>query len=216
MKRLNYYGNKYERVIRVKKHQGQDPVTRSILISILLGSFIFGSYQYAKDFNFENIRKAEAHEYISPLPTSVLAPSSTPAAQLSKYETPTVSGEISAVGVTKTPTPTAIPTPSELEEIVAYITRKFENEGKDEAERKATVIRAINCFYSESGLTEKKVGQNTDAPRSKDHGVAQLNDYWHKLTEEQKTEYKANIDKAYEIYKGWGDSFDPWYGRGCR
>lgn len=121
-----------------------------------------------------------------------------------------VKGELN---VTPTPeiaaTPTPEPTPSELEEIVSYIARKFEPEGKD------VVVRAINCFYSESGLRAKAVGQNKDTHKSKDHGVAQLNDYWHKLTPAQKTEIKANIDKAYEIYKGRGGNFSAWYGKLC-
>lgn len=110
---------------------------------------------------------------------------------------------------TSIPTPTAIPTPTELEQVVAYIARKFEPEGKD------VVVKAINCFYSESGLRSNAVGQNNDAPRSKDHGVAQLNDYWHKLTPEMKTDIYANIDKAYEIYKGRGGNFEAWYGKLC-
>lgn len=100
--------------------------------------------------------------------------------------------------------------PTELEEIVAYIARRFEPEGK------GVVVRAINCFYSESGLRSNAVGQNSDGPKSKDHGVAQLNDYWHKLTQAEKTDYRANIDRAYEIYKGNGHTFNPWYGKGCR
>lgn len=106
--------------------------------------------------------------------------------------------------------PAPTPTVSELENIVSYIARVFESEGK------AVVVKAINCFYSESGLREEAVGQNSDGPKSKDHGVAQLNDYWHKLTPEEKTEYKANIDRAYEIYKGNGHTFNPWYGKGCK
>lgn len=109
--------------------------------------------------------------------------------------------------------PVVITTPkpepkSDLPEIVSYIAYKFEPEGKD------VVVQAINCFYSESGLRPNAVGQNTDTHRSKDWGVAQLNDYWHNLTEEQKTEYKANIDKAYDIYKGRGN-FSAWYGKRC-
>ena len=46
---------------------------------------------------------------------------------------------------TKVSTPAEIltpsPTPTELEEVVAYIARKFEPEGKQ------VVVRAINCFY---------------------------------------------------------------------
>ena len=99
---------------------------------------------------------------------------------------------------------------TELQEIVSYITKVFEPEGK------AVVVKAINCFYSESGLRKDAVGQNTDAPRSRDHGVAQLNDYWHKLSEAEKTEVKANIDRAYQIYKGRGGNFSAWYGKLCR
>lgn len=105
--------------------------------------------------------------------------------------------------------PTPANAPSELVEIVAYITEVFEPEGKQ------VVVRAINCFYSESGLRKDAVGQNTDGPKSKDHGVAQLNDYWHNLTSDQKTEVKANIDKAYQIYKGRGGNFSAWYGKLC-
>ncbi len=117
--------------------------------------------------------------------------------------------EVPTVTPTSTPILAPEPTPSELESIVAYIARVFEKEGKH------VVVRAINCFYSESGLRAAAVGQNNDAPKSKDHGVAQLNDYWHKLTEEQKTNYKANIDKAYQIYKGRGGNFSAWYGKLC-
>lgn len=101
------------------------------------------------------------------------------------------------------------PTPTELEEIVAYIARKFEPEGKD------VVVRAINCFYSESGLRTSAVGQNTDSHKSKDWGIAQLNDYYHNLSEKEKTDIRANIDRAYRIYKGRGNSFSAWYGKLC-
>lgn len=110
------------------------------------------------------------------------------------------------------PSPTPTPEPekeTELVEVVAYIAKVFEPEGKD------VVVQAINCFYSESGLREKAVGQNTDKYRSRDHGVAQLNDHWHNLTEAEKTQYKANIDKAYQIYKGRGGNFSAWYGKRC-
>ena len=127
----------------------------------------------------------EAHEIISPVATQ------------------------SAVLKVKVKEITPTPTPSELEEVVAYVARKFEPEGKQ------VVVRAINCFYSESGLRPNAVGQNKDAHKSKDHGVAQLNDYWHKLTEAEKTDIHANIDKAYKIYKGRGGNFSAWYGKLC-
>ncbi len=102
------------------------------------------------------------------------------------------------------------PTPTELENIVTYITKVFEPEGKD------VVVRAINCFYSESGLRANAVGQNTDEHQSKDYGVAQLNGYWHNLSDAEKTTIKANIDRAYKIYKGRGGNFSAWYGKGCK
>lgn len=105
-------------------------------------------------------------------------------------------------------TPTPKPGPTELENIVAYIARVFEPEGK------AVVVRAINCFYSESGLRSNAHGINSDKEKSSDWGVAQLNDYWHKLTPAEKTEVKANIDRAYKIYKGRGN-FSAWYGKAC-
>lgn len=104
---------------------------------------------------------------------------------------------------------TPTPSPTELVEVVAEIAKTFEPEGKQ------VVVRAINCFYSESGLRPNAVGQNKDSHHSKDHGVAQLNDYWHKLSEEEKTDIKANINKAYKIYKGRGNSFSAWYGKLC-
>lgn len=104
---------------------------------------------------------------------------------------------------------TPVPSPTELVEVVAEIAKTFEPEGKQ------VVVKAINCFYSESGLRPNAVGQNKDSHHSKDHGVAQLNDYWHKLTPEEKTEIQANIQKAYKIYKGRGNSFSAWYGKLC-
>lgn len=127
----------------------------------------------------------------------------------SQVAVPAESRQVVAQVATPAATLTPSPTPTELEEVVAYIARKFEPEGKQ------VVVRAINCFYSESGLRPTAVGQNKDAHMSKDHGVAQLNDYWHKLTEKQKTDIHANIDKAYDIYKGRGDSFSAWYGKLC-
>jgi hypothetical protein len=127
--------------------------------------------------------------------------------------------EVPALTATPTPTNTPTPTPtiSELETVISYITRKFEKEGKD------VVIQAINCFYSESGLRPEAQGWNPPKlnpdgslkePASSDHGVAQLNDYWHNLTPKQKTDIKANIDYAYRIYKSRGD-FSAWYGGRC-
>lgn len=140
--------------------------------------------------------------YLNSLPTTILNPSVEAA---STHEM--TSSSASVIPITQQLQPT--PTPSELEDIVSYITRVFEPEGKD------VVVRAINCFYSESGLRENAVGYNTDIHQSIDYGVAQLNGYWQNLTSEEKTNYKANIDKAYEIYKGRGNNFEAWYGKLC-
>lgn len=115
-------------------------------------------------------------------------------------------GEVSdaALAVTVvTPTPAE---PTELQEIVAYIAYKFEPEGKD------VVVRAINCFYSESGLRTNAYGENNNG--TNDAGVAQINSI-HGLSIEERMNYKANIDKAYDIYKGRGDNFSAWYGKLC-
>lgn len=97
-----------------------------------------------------------------------------------------------------------------LPNIVEYIAQKWEKHGTGE------VVKAINCFYSESGLRPTAVNQNTDGPKSKDYGIAQLNGYWHNLSELEKTNFIANIDRAYKIYTGRGNSWSAWYGKGCK
>lgn len=99
------------------------------------------------------------------------------------------------------------PEKSELQKVIGYITYKFEPEGKD------VVVRAINCFYSESGLRPLAYGWN-EWNKTSDVGVAQVNSV-HGWTVEQLQDYKFNIDKAYELYKA-SNSFSPWYGKGCK
>jgi hypothetical protein len=94
---------------------------------------------------------------------------------------------------------------SELEQIVAYITKKFAPEGKH------VVVQAINCFYSESGLRNNAIGVNKNG--SNDVGVAQINSI-HGMSTEDRMDYKKNIDKAYKIYKSRGN-WSAWYGKGC-
>lgn len=96
---------------------------------------------------------------------------------------------------------------SELEKIVAYITKKFAPEGKH------VVVQAINCFYSESGLRSNAVGVNKNG--SNDVGVAQINSI-HGMSTEDRMDYKKNIDKAYKIYKSRGNNFDAWYAPTCK
>lgn len=101
--------------------------------------------------------------------------------------------------VTPTPTPTD-------KEVIDEVVRVFAPEGRH------VVIKALNCFYSESGLRWNAINDK-NKNGSIDGGVAQLNDVW-KLTLDERLNYRINIQKAYEIYKrsGWR----PWFGVGCK
>lgn len=99
--------------------------------------------------------------------------------------------------------------PSEKEQIVAYITRLWEKHGTDQ------VVRAINCFYSESGLRANAYGENTNG--TNDAGVAQVNSI-HGLSVEERMDWKTNLDKAYQIWIGRGaeaSGWEAWYGKAC-
>ena len=102
------------------------------------------------------------------------------------------------------PTPTPPPTD---EEVLSYIVEVFSPEGR------AVVVKAMNCFYSESGLRWNAVSP-VNKNGTRDGGIAQINDV-HKLTMEQRLDYKVNINKAYEIYKR-SNNFQAWYGMGCK
>ena len=102
--------------------------------------------------------------------------------------------------MTNMPSPT--PTPKRSE-VIAYIAKTFEPEGPQ------VMVKAIECFYSESGLRWN--AQNTNTNGTHDGGVAQINSV-HKMGVEV-FDYKANIDKAYAMYKRQG--FRPWYGKLC-
>lgn len=108
--------------------------------------------------------------------------------------------------ITVTPTATPIPSPSELEEIVAYITRVFEPEGKHVA------VWAIKCFYSESDLNPVRVNSG-NSNGSIDYGIAQVNSV-HGISKDELMNFYKNIDAAYKIYKSQGKS--AWYGKDCK
>lgn len=108
--------------------------------------------------------------------------------------------------ITEASTPLVEVTPApKRSEIIAYIAKTFEPEGAQ------VMVKAVECFYSESGLRYNAVNTNTNGTH--DGGVAQINDV-HKMTLEDRMDYQKNIDKAYEIYKRRGN-FSAWYGKLC-
>lgn len=186
------------RLVARRSRRNQMPQWKKTMIGSAIVLSLFSLFMYGMKTVWEvkidpalKVFAQEVQATVSPKPIDLISP-------------------IPEATVSASPKPTIVPEAekAELSEIVGYIAHTFEPEGK------AVVVQAINCFYSESGLREEAVGQNNDKYHSQDHGVAQLNDHWHNLTEAQKTEYKANIDKAYQIYKGRGN-FSAWYGKRC-
>jgi len=107
-----------------------------------------------------------------------------------------------------TPTPIVIQVAYEGQigdPVIDEISKVFKNEGK------ATVVKAINCFYSESKLNTLAYNFNTNG--TSDAGVAQINDV-HGMSIEDRQDYKKNIKKAYKIFKkrGWS----AWYAPACK
>lgn len=92
------------------------------------------------------------------------------------------------------------------EDIVAYIMKVFGKYGTDVG------VKAIECFYSESGLREEAYNFNRNG--TEDRGVAQINSI-HGMTAEDAHDYIKNIDMAEKIYLRAGRSFRPWYGKLC-
>jgi len=108
------------------------------------------------------------------------------------------------------------PTP---ENIVSYIMKTWTPHGTPQ--EKAEAVKAINCFYSESGLRAEAYNYNppyTDRngvyhEGTEDRGVAQINSI-HGMSKDDAHNYKKNIDMAYKIYKRRG--FTAWYGKLCK
>ena len=95
--------------------------------------------------------------------------------------------------------------------IVSYIMEVFGKYGTDVG------VKAINCFYSESGLRTEAYNYNNNG--TEDRGVAQINSI-HKMKPEDAHDYKKNIDKAEKIFLSRGKKFavkngGAWYGKLC-
>lgn len=99
-------------------------------------------------------------------------------------------------------------TKTELQEITDYIVYKFQPHGREVA------VKALACFISESGLRSDAYGWN-EWNKTADVGVSQINDV-HKMTVEERKDWKKNIDKAEQIYVSRGNNFSAWYGKGCK
>jgi hypothetical protein len=96
---------------------------------------------------------------------------------------------------TVTPTPTP-----KVSEVVGEIARVFEPEGK------GVVKQAIDIFFCESGWRWDAAGNNKNGTR--DGGVSQINDI-HRISWDDRMDYKKNIEAAYKIYKRW-NNFGAW------
>lgn len=96
------------------------------------------------------------------------------------------------------PTPTPPPTD---DQVIAEIVRVFSTEDRH------TIKKMIDVAYGESGLRWNAHNKNTNG--SEDFGVFQINSvHTKRFGEEFKTDYKANIQVAYALYKRQG--FGPW------
>lgn len=110
----------------------------------------------------------------------------------------------SEVSPTPSPSPTPTPVPTKCNEkcqIVKYITEKF----GDRAADAIVIIRTCeNSTFDQSRTNHNNNG-------TVDYGVFQVNSIHEKRYGGAfKTDWKANVDVAYEIYKSAGEKFTPW------
>lgn len=90
---------------------------------------------------------------------------------------------------------------SEKQQILNYIVEKF----GDRADA------AIAMVYKCENSTFDQSRTNTNRNGTTDYGIFQINSiHEQRYGAEFKTDWKANIDVAYEIYKSHGNSFRPW------
>jgi hypothetical protein len=92
--------------------------------------------------------------------------------------------------------------------IIAYIAKVFEPYGTHNQ------VRAINCFYSESGLRTEAYNFNTNG--TGDYNVPQINSvHTKRYGTKFMTDWKESILVAEKIFVAAGKSFSPWYGKAC-
>lgn len=85
--------------------------------------------------------------------------------------------------------------------ILSYIVEKFQ----DDAANAITLVRKCE----NSSFNQKAVNYNNNG--TTDHGIFQVNSiHTKRYGSAFKTDWKANVDVAYEIYKAAGKKFTPW------
>ena len=98
-------------------------------------------------------------------------------------------------------TPASTPRPGSKQEIIAYIVEKF---GDDSADMITIIRKCENPRFDQSAVNHNRNGTT-------DHGIAQINSiHIPRCGADIKTDWKANIDCAYDIYQRAGNTFRPW------
>jgi len=105
------------------------------------------------------------------------------------------------------PTPSPLPTPTptvcktEKCQVLQYITEKF---GERAADAIVIIRTCENSTFDQSRTNHNRNG-------TVDYGIFQINSIHEKRYGGAfKTDWKANIDVAFEIYKSAGEKFTPW------
>ncbi len=98
-------------------------------------------------------------------------------------------------------TPEPKPEPSSKQEIYLYIIEKF---GDDGANAITMIRKCENSKFDQSATNHNRNG-------TIDYGIFQVNSiHAARYGSEFMTDWKANVDTAYEIYKAAGKKFTPW------
>lgn len=113
----------------------------------------------------------------------------------------TVLGEVPAPIIYLAATPEPKPEPSDKQEIYLYIIEKF---GDDGANAITMIRKCENSTFDQTRTNHNRNG-------TIDYGIFQVNSiHAARYGSEFMTDWKANVDTAYEIYKAAGKKFTPW------